>query len=62
MLASYNKRNDNKRKVDYYIQPDVKDYSILDFTKATPIIERGYVTGLNIVDDLKKALASLNNE
>jgi predicted acylesterase/phospholipase RssA len=61
MLASYNKRNDNIRKVDYYIQPDVKDYGILDFTQATQIIEKGYVMGLSIIEDLEKTLANAKN-
>ena len=61
MLASYNKRNDNKRKVDYYIQPNVKDFGILEFTQATSIIEKGYTTGMSIVEDLQKTLARLNN-
>ncbi|TDF37590.1 cyclic nucleotide-binding domain-containing protein [Alteromonadaceae bacterium M269] len=56
MLASYNKRNDNKRKVDYYIQPDVKEFGILDFTHADEIIEKGYKTGLSIIEDVQKAL------
>lgn len=59
MLASYNKRNDNKRKVDYYIQPDVKDFSILEFTQAKPIIEKGYAAGMDIVEDLQKTLANI---
>jgi predicted acylesterase/phospholipase RssA/CRP-like cAMP-binding protein len=61
MLASYSKRNDNKRKVDYYIQPDVKEFGILEFTKAAQVIEKGYETGIAIVEDLDKTLTNINN-
>ena len=40
----------------YYIEPNLKGYSALDFDKAASMIDSGYVSGLELVEKIKGRL------
>lgn len=49
------------KKTDIYIQPDIKDYTVITFDKGEEIIKKGEDAALKVWDDLKK-LALKQNE
>ena len=56
-LADY---GEEKRKTDILIEPDMKDYSTLDFSHIDSIIEAGYRAALPFKEKFRRLADSLN--
>jgi NTE family protein len=57
---SYNDYTEQKKLIDYLIEPRVKDLSSTVFTNADSIIQRGYVAALPFREKFRKLADSLN--
>ncbi|NVJ88029.1 MAG: patatin-like phospholipase family protein, partial [Flavobacteriaceae bacterium] len=51
---TYNKSNEEKKLLDFYIHPDVYDYSVVDFDKKDEILQKGDKIGAKFAKAFKE--------